>query len=122
MTLTALEMIRGDEKVWTFAVTVEGTGAAQDITGATVWFTAKRDYSDADPGVFQKKTGGSGIAIDAGTGGTGTIMTAAADTSSLAAARTSLVWDLQVKLSGGQPKTVARGTLTVLPDVTTSTT
>jgi hypothetical protein len=111
-------MYRGDTVTINAAITA--SGLAYNLTGKSMWFTAKTSYSQADPGVFQKKLG-SGISIVDATNGRAQIVIAASDTNSLGNSKTALVYDFQVKDSSGRIYTVASGKLIVIPDVTRST-
>jgi hypothetical protein len=115
-------MARGDDK--TITIAVSDAGGAVDLTGTTLWFTAKRSLAEADPGLFQKRTG-SGITHRAQVGadlGKADVAIAPADTAGLPAFRTTLLWDVQlVDGATGKVYTVASGTLTVDPDATIGT-
>lgn len=100
-------------------VTITSGGLAYNLTGKSIWFTAKTSYSQADPGVFQK-TLGSGITIVSAANGQCQVVIAATDTNSLGNSKTALVYDMQVKDSSGNIYTVASGNLIVVPDVTRS--
>lgn len=113
-------MTRGDTKEFTATCTKESDGSATDLTGCTLWFTAKYSTSDADPGVFQKKTGGLGITVAAPTTGVCLITISPADTSGIPG-EGWLEYDLQVKDTLGKPQTFVRGRLHVIDDVTIST-
>ena len=114
-----LTMTRGDTFVWDGAVTT-AAGTVQDITGCTLWMTAKYSKSDLDSAaVFQKKIG-TGIVVAAPTGGTYVVTVDPTDTSGLT--RTAaLYYDVQIKDGASKVVTIASGTLTVTTDVTLST-
>lgn len=88
-----LTMRRGDTPVWELAV-VEEDGSPFDLTGCTLYFTAKLLITDADPGLFQL-TNGAGITVTDAAGGLATIQPARADTSGLNQ-DTKLFVDVQV--------------------------
>jgi hypothetical protein len=111
----ALEIMRGDTRTLNVAV-VDATGLAQNLTGWSLWFTAKAQTTDADPGVFQK-TIGSGITVASPTTGTAVVTLAPADTSGLTGDAT-LFTDLQGKDGSAAIVTLASGTLTVRADAT----
>lgn len=100
-------------------ITITASGLAYNLTGKTMWFTAKTSYSQADPGVFQKKIG-SGITVTSAVDGRAQIVIAAADTNTLGNSKTLLVYDCQVKDASGNIYTVASGNLIIVPDVTRS--
>ena len=97
-----LTMRRGDTPIWDLAV-VGRDGAPFDLTGYTVYFTAKRSLSDPDPGVFQL-TNGAGITITDAAGGLAQIQPRRADTSALTEDTTLLV-DVQVSQAGAPDQT-----------------
>lgn len=113
-----LFMIRGDTREWSFAV-IDENKSAVPLPGATGYFTAKFDITDADSAAVFKLTETNGITFDSGSGGTGSIKLVPANTSSVPDIRTTLVFDFQIKVSGNT-YTVARGNLIVDPDVTTT--
>lgn len=113
-----LFMIRGDTREWSFAV-IDENKAAVNVSSATGFFTAKYNMADADAIAVFKLTETTGITFDAGAGGTGSIKLLTANTSGVPDVRTVLVFDFQVKVSGNT-YTVARGNITVDPDVTTT--
>jgi hypothetical protein len=116
-------IIRGDAETLVIEV-VDGTGAALDGTDATLWFTAKpawdSDVLDA-AAVIKKSTDGNGITWLAQVGATlghAEVDIDPADTDSLPAERTKLVLDVQYQEDGGEPRTILRGELPILPDAT----
>lgn len=111
-------MYRGDAASFDI-VAVQSDGVTPlDITGATIWFTAKHRRSDADPGAIQK-TVGAGVVIVDGPTGQARVDLAAADTSPFTVP-TTLYWDVQAKIAG-KDRTLAFGRLRVLLDVTRAT-
>lgn len=103
-------------------ITLSRNGVAIDLTGATLWFTAKDDLDDLDAAaVFQKKTGGLGIAITDAVNGRATVTIAPADTASLANEPQTLECDIQLLEVDGTLTTVARGQLILQPQVTRAT-
>jgi hypothetical protein len=75
-------MRRGDTAGWNLAV-VDTTGAPFDLTGYTLWFTAKRAITDADADAVFQLTNGAGITVTNAAGGLAAITPRRADTSSL---------------------------------------
>jgi hypothetical protein len=118
-------MFRGDDQDFTLTFTkLNGTvQEAQDITGWTIWFTAKLEESDTDASAkFQKSTAASaGIVLTDPTGGIATLSIAEADTSDLRN-ETILYYDVQVKDGADKIVTTEKGTLTVQVDITRTTT
>lgn len=92
---------------------------AQDITGWTIWFTAKRKLSDVDAAAIIAKTTASGITIQSAAGGWAIVAITAADTGALEARDVMLYFDVQIKDANGEIHTpIRRGTLLVECDVT----
>jgi hypothetical protein len=112
---TELAMHRGDAAAWAFTVR-QPDGTAQDLTGLSARFTAKRRVDDADGAAGSiTRTVGSGITVTDAAAGTLVVELAAADTDALTT-DTTLVWDLQLT-GAGKPRTVAWGTLVVRADI-----
>jgi hypothetical protein len=115
--MSDLLITRGDTPTFNIAVTL--SGAVYDLTGCTIWFTAKFDYANTDAqAVFQRSTLNGGIVITNGPQGLAQANLLSTDTSALANTKTMLLWDCQVKSALGQIYTVAKGNLIVEPDVT----
>lgn len=112
-------MYRGDTRYLPFQIT-DAVGAPLDVTGYTIWFTAKRQLSDPDPGVFQQTIAGGELVVTNASLGLGYVRIDPSDTVTLGDSTTQLLWDLQIKSPAADTpvSTVARGTLTVEPDVT----
>lgn len=123
MVTTVLTMTRGDTKQ--LSVTIMTGATPQDLTGGKLFFTAKLNVIDADPGVFQLawQDGGisAGITVISPPSGIANVYIAPAATNTLADYDVELVWDLEFVSPAGDVFTVARGTLLVSPDVTRST-
>ena len=118
---TLIRMFRGDTKAIT--LTIQRNNAAVNLTGMTIWLTAKRKVSDLDAAaIFQKSTAGGIVVSSPATAGIAVATIAPADTSGLEDEILNLVCDVQVKDSGGTITTVSSFTLQVLPDVTRTTT
>ena len=113
---TALEITRGDTSALNVTCYQSDGVTALNITGYTLWWTAKNRDGDADPGVIQKTTTGGGVTITNAVGGLATVNLAAADTSGLGGVL--LLWDLQAKDAGGNITTLASGTVTITADIT----
>lgn len=114
-----LKMIRGDSKTFSTALT-DAAGNAIDLTGATVWMTAKSAFTDLDAdAVFQKSTGDGITHLDDASGLIQVVLDPE-DTEDLDGTKHRLVYDIQV-VDSGVVTTVVRAKLLVLPDVTIST-
>ncbi len=112
---------RGDAATITVTV-VDGNLAALDLTGKTLRFTAKRSVKDAQAAAVLAKVTGSGITHQTQSGATlgkADVAILPADTSGLPAHPTTLVYDVQLT-DGTNPYTTETGTLSILPDTTTS--
>lgn len=114
-----LNMKRGD--TLSFTLTVTQSGAAYNLTGASIRMTAKWAYGDADNAAVFTRTIGSGITVASPATGIATVALTAANTSSLPANPVQLVYDIQVTDSSGNIFTVVDGLLTVTPDVSITT-
>lgn len=93
-----------------------------DLTGASLWFTAKNAIEDADVDAVFQKTDSDGIVVTDAAGGAVDITIDPEDTEDLGDEEVVLQCDLQVKELDGTISTVARGSLRISPDVTRSTT
>ena len=109
----AFGMIRGDTE-WLDTTATQADGiTALDLTGATIYCTAKLNPGDADPGHFQKTNAtGGGITVTNAPGGIMETKIVKADTSGLTAT-TTLFWDIQVTTAAGNSHTIDWGTIDV---------
>ena len=117
MTRIDLEMMRGDTKVFDVTITDEA-GAAVNLTGSTVKFTAKNRVGDAQGVAVIALTTGDGVELTDAANGVARVTIAPDDTSGFTSKKT-LEYDVQVAETGGRVSTPVRGTLTVEMDVTT---
>lgn len=119
MSTFSLTAYRGDTILLLVTVTREGDPVSLD--GASMWFTAKTDLAltDGASGVIQK-TVGDGITVTDSDGGLALVTIDPSDTNDLSG---SVVYqcDVQTEEASGILSTAARGTLTILLDVTRST-
>jgi len=104
-----------------FSGTITQGGTALDITGASLWFTAKNQYVDDDVSAIFQKTIGDGITVVNAAQGLITILLSPSDTTGLSKVKTILVYDLQLKDTNSKIYSIASGNLVVEPDVTNST-
>lgn len=113
-----LVMIRRDD--YTLPVQVIFDGLPADITGGTLRFTAKWNDSDPDASAVIALTSltSGGITIDNAALGLATIEIPSAATTTLPYSLVNLTYDVQYTTSLGKIKTVMRGGLSILPDVT----
>ena len=93
----------------------DGDGNPIDITGWTVFFTAKAKADDLDAAAIISKT--ITVFTDP-TGGEAGISLSSTDTNQDIG---SFLWDIQVKTNLGQIITVAEGILTITKDITIRT-
>lgn len=110
------QMYRGDTFV--FDVQVVKNNVPQDITGWTMWFTAKYSYPDQDSQAAVQQSTGDGIAYTFPLAGKAEITVAPIKTRGFPDGPVTLVYDVQVKDLLGSIFTVDAGTLLVIPDVT----
>jgi hypothetical protein len=94
-------------------------GDVIDLTGATVWFTAKisLDLDDGDPGTFQQSTLSTGVTIIDPVAGEYQVVIESNKTHLLDDA-TTFLWDVQVRTAAGNTTTVRRGVITFVADAT----
>lgn len=118
---TYLSMLRGDTTKWQFTITdPNSAGYSQTLAGATVYFTAKRDRTDADASAVFSKTATITQVGSVSTPGIVSVQLAQADTSSLPSYDTALHWEVTVVDAAGGHYTPLRGALAVLVDVKTA--
>ncbi len=112
---------RGDTKTYPFSFT-DSNGAPINIVGKKLYFTMKAAKGDADPGALQKVLGP--FADDAeGQGGTGTLELTSTETNALTPGK--FYYDFQLVDPSTSPvgvTTVGAGQVTVLEDITRTTT
>jgi hypothetical protein len=114
-----LNMDRGEDASFDVAAVQADGFTPQPITGATLWFTAKRRREDIDAdAVFQKS--GAAVAIVDGPGGIARIDLARADTIDVEPVPSTFYWNLKAKI-GGKDRTLARGRIKIQPDITRAT-
>lgn len=95
-------------------------GSAYDLTGATLWFTLKRDYADLDSAAELQHTIGSGIVVTNAAGGLATHTIGAIETAGLAVGLLYR-YDYKLKAADGTLKPIEAGTFSVKPYVTRAT-
>lgn len=133
-------MLRGDtlvftESVWTDLITgaIVGVPAGQqpppgyvplDITGFTIWFTAKGEFPDPDNRSVSQLDNASvgGITVLSANPGKFKVQMPALATRDFADSDVVLQYDIQIEDAGGRVTTIETGTLTVSPDVTRTST
>jgi hypothetical protein len=116
--MAALTMTRGSTALVTVTV-IDGAGAALDLTGTTLRFTAKRSLRDAQADAVIAKATGAGITHRSPeSGGIADVDIEPADTSGLAPYPIALAYDVEL-VSGADVYATESGTLTVSPDSTT---
>jgi hypothetical protein len=103
-------------------VSLSGTatlsGSPYDLGGCSLWFTAKKKYTDADSAAIFQKSIGAGITVTSSTQGLFVVAIATTDTEAVDKVKTILVWDLQLRDSSSKTYTMASGNLIINPDVT----
>jgi len=114
------KLTRGDSKT-IITPLADAAGDPIDLTGATVWFTAKEDFTDTDDAAtFQKSTADGITVIDEDTGVI-QVDIEPEDTADLDGVRTRLFYDIQVKDAADRISTPQSGKIVVYPDVTITT-
>ena len=109
---------RGNTVPITLVITVENVPF--DLTGCTLFFTAKEDISQADADAPLKAQTGAGITHTDALAGEAKILLGPPDTDNVPT-DVALVCDVQLKTATGEIYTVANGKLTFLEDVTRRT-
>lgn len=102
-------------KKHTFLMTfLNAAGAAQDLTGAEIWLTAKTTNADADSAlVFDLSTADGRIVVrNPATAGLADVTFLADDTDEITE-WTLLAYDVQIKPSGGEPYVVESGVIEI---------
>lgn len=117
--IVAREMYEGD--TLRLALTFTKNNAPLNLTGATIYMTAKNSIADADPGVFQLTSPASGISITNAVGGLAEAVVSPSLTTGFTANPTVLVYDIKVKEASGDVTTLESGTLKVNLSVTRTT-
>lgn len=113
-------LIRGDNRTLLATVYTDSTKTAvQDLTAALrIRFTVRKLTSTGGIGqVLFEKNLTDGVTITDAVGGLLQIAVEPADTNSLPAANTTLVYDIEVTWANGNIATVDKGNLSVTPDV-----
>jgi hypothetical protein len=116
-----IEARRGDTETYDLAIT-DRAGDPVNLTGSTVWFTAKRHTSDADDDAIITATQGDGLEITNAAQGELTLTLQPDDTSGLEDRLVRLEYDVQLKDGTGRITTPLTGKLYVHPDVRRATT
>lgn len=116
-----IQMYRGDDEELSGVIFDTDGLTPLDITGWSLWFTAKNAIADLDASaVFQLETG-SGITLTTPAAGEYTIAIAAADTDGLSGDKT-LFCDLQGKDGAGKVRTFLTGKIAIVAEITRTTT
>lgn len=111
-----ITILRGDDQTVRFTVTTS-TWAAQDVSAWSFAFTVKSSPDDAiGSALFQKTTGGGGIALTTPLSGIVDVSIAAADTAAMAG---NYYYDLQGTDGSGLAHTVRLAKFSVRKDITT---
>jgi hypothetical protein len=116
---TKLYLKRGDTLDLTVGPVLDDLGAAQDLTGSTVRFTAKDRLDDLDASAVITATG-TNRTQSGDTLGVADVSVPPAATSGFTVDRV-LHWDVQVSQPSGRTKTLDSGLLYVTRDVTRAT-
>lgn len=109
-------MTRGNDVSLSGTATLSGD--PYDLSGCSLYFTAKRRFTDDDSAAIFQKSVGSGITITSAAQGLFVVAIGSDDTISVEKVKTILVWDLELHDSAGKIYTIASGNLVINPDVT----
>lgn len=110
-----IKMVRRDTFVFD-SVALNSDGTFFDLTGYTLTMTCKWNPRDAS-NIFQLTSPSSGISITSAVDGEFTVTISSASTSSLPNRTLYLPFDISAT-NGSVTKTLTRGTLTIVPDIT----
>lgn len=117
--VTNLQMVRASTESFNFQIRDKSTGDPTNLTGGTLVFTAKWNFTDSDAAaVFQLSTPASGITIISAVNGTANVTIPDTATAALPYDVVYLDYDMKFTDGSGFPWTVMRGTLKVSPNVT----
>lgn len=94
---------------------------AQDLTDWSLWLTAKKRLTDADADAVFQLTSASGITLQSATGGYFQAAIGPDDYAGLDYEKATLYADVQGKDGDGKVHTLAKGMITIEPDVTRAT-
>ena len=118
--MSNFSIVRGDTYIEDLAVK-DSAGAALDITGGKLYFTAKTSYNVADESASVALTSPStGITITDAANGLARMIITAAQSATLTGGQT-YVYDIQFKDVNGNITTLDSGSMDVRQDVTQST-
>lgn len=113
MEIRDFSMTVGDTKLLDVSVTEVSDGTPTVITSATIAWKATKSLRPAATVSISKSTGGSGITITSGSGGTFRVTLDPSDTSSLTPG--DYYHEAQITFSGGEVATVLKGIMTLEP-------
>jgi hypothetical protein len=104
-------------------ILVTQSGVAYNLSGCTLWLTAKFEYGDADSeAVFQLSSPSNGIEITSAADGEAQATIPYSGFTEVLYQKKVLYFDIQLKTAAGEYYTIAEGTFTVKPNVTRTTT
>jgi len=112
---TTIRVIHSEDRTFTSIIYLND--AVVNLSGASLYFTAKYTYQDTDADAIFQLTVGSGITITNAATGSISITIPDTATSSLPYAELRLPYDLLVITSNGTRGFPLRGTLIVTPNV-----
>ena|SRR6185369_720657 len=121
MTQTNLNMVRARVYSFDILITNSATGAVENLTNGSLYFTAKWQETDTDlAAVFQLHTPSSGVTILSAAAGTAnvTIPASATDIAAIPYNTVNLFYDIKYTDASGAAFTVLSGNLNIAPNVT----
>ncbi len=113
--MTYLTIVRSDDETLDILVTDQDTGAAINLTGATLKWMAKRRRNDADVDALISKAIGTGITVTNAAGGVAEVAITAANTNAIVPG--AYYWELQSVDAAAKTHTLAGGRIVILPDL-----
>jgi hypothetical protein len=106
--MSAIVITRGNDAV--FSGVARREGIAVDLTGAVLWFTAKRSARDPDSSaVLAKDTVGGGVAVVDAVAGSFRVVLSEADTGGVPVGR--YAYSIKLLEADGTTTTIERGVL-----------
>lgn len=117
------DLVRGDGRTLTINNLTDSDGNPASLqAGDVLWFTAKRYLVDADLDALIAVNSTAGQIVFTAGASTATVTLHEDDFPATLGADTAYVWDVQLLRTGEtDPRTLARGTGTLLADVTIET-
>ncbi len=120
--MTTLILTPNDTFRYTVTV-IDSVGTPYPLTGATVWFTARKRIGAVDPAAYcYWVDGGAAVGITVADPDTGECVVELTPAQTALFVQAAYRWDFQIKTTDDKIRTVDRGVLVVRPTVNDRTT